>query len=193
MNHQDIQTLKLLEAIEKSSRLSQRYLAEHLDISLGSVNAFLKRLAQNGYCKVRTNPKHRITYMLTQKGLDEKIRLTYAHIQFSLNFYSNAHRKIRHTLGKLEAAGAHDIIFYGTGDLAETTYASLQETPLKFKAMVDDQHEGTLFLGHRVQSFDALTTLSFDKILITAFATAENPMNILMKRNIHKDSIMLIA
>lgn len=193
MNHQDIRTLKFLEAIEKSSRLSQRYLAEHLDISLGSVNSFLKRLAQNGYCTVRTMPKHRITYMLTQKGLDEKTRLTYSYIQFSLNFYSDVHRKIKRTLDKLEADGAHHIIFYGIGDLAEITYASLQETPLKFKAMVDDPHEGKLFLGHRVQSFDALNTLSFDKILITAFSAKENPMNVLMKRNIHKDTITLIT
>ena len=186
MNRQDIRTLKILEAIEKRSRLSQRYLAKHLDISLGLVNSFLKRLVQNGYCRVRTKPKHRITYILTQKGLDEKIRLTYAYIQFSLNFYSDAHRKIQRTLGKLEADGAHNIIFYGTGDLAEITYVSLQETLLKFKAMVDDQHKGQLFFGHRVQSFDALHTLSFDKILITAFSTMENPMNVLMKKNIHK-------
>lgn len=193
MNHQDIRTLKILEAIEKNSLLSQRYLAKHLDISLGLVNSFLKRLVQNGYCSIRTKPKHRITYILTQKGLDEKVRLTYAYIQFSLNFYSNAHRKIVRTLKKLEADGAHNIIFYGTGDLAEITYVLLQETPLKFKAMVDDHHQGQLFFGHRVQSFDALDTLSFDKILITDFSTTENPMDVLMKKHIHKDTIRLIT
>ena len=93
MNHQDIRTLKILEAIEKKPRLRQRYLAKHLDISLGLVNSFLKRLVQNGYCSVRTKPKHGNMYMLTQKGLDEKVRLTYAYIQFSLSFYSDAHRK----------------------------------------------------------------------------------------------------
>jgi hypothetical protein len=41
----------------------------------------------------------------------------------------------------LEEDGTHDIIFCGTSHLAEITYVSLQETPLKiwFKAVVDDQ------------------------------------------------------
>ena len=192
MNHQDIRTLKFLEEIEKSPRLSQRYLAKHLNISLGLVNSFLKRLAKNGFYKVTTVPKNRIKYILTPKGIVEKNRLTYAYIQFSFQFYSDAHHKIKRTLKKLEEDGTHDIIFYGTSHLAEITYVSLQETPLIFKAVVDDQNIGNLFLGHRIQSFDALNTISFDKILITAFSATENPVDILMKKNIHKDKITLI-
>jgi DNA-binding MarR family transcriptional regulator len=193
MNHQDIRTLKFLEEIEKSSRLSQRCLAKHLNISLGLVNSFLKRLAKKGFYRVTTVPKNRIKYILTPRGIVEKNRLTYAYIQFSFQFYSDAHRKIKRTLQKLEADGSHDIIFYGTSHLAEITYASLQETPLKFKAVVDDRNKGNLFLGHRIQSFDALNTLSFDNVLITAFSATENPVDILMKKNIHKDKITLIT
>ena len=192
MNHQDIRTLKILEEIEKSSRLSQRYLAEQLNISLGLVNSFLKRLAQNGLYKVSAAPKNRIHYILTPKGVVEKNRLTYAYIQFSLQFFVDARHKIKRTLKKLEEDGMHDIIFYGTSDLAEVTYASLKETLLKFKAVVDEQHKGNLFLGHRIRSFDALNTISFDKILITAFSTTENPVDVLIKNNIHKDKIVLI-
>jgi DNA-binding MarR family transcriptional regulator len=192
MNHQDIRTLKILEEIEKSSRLSQRYLAEHLSISLGLVNSFLKQLAQKEFYKVTTLPKNRIKYMLTPKGVVEKNRLTYAYIQFSYQFYGDARQKIKRTLKKLEEDGMQDIVFYGTSDLAEIAYVSLQETPLKFKAVVDDQHKGSLFLGHPIQSFNALNTISFDKILITAFSATENPVDILMKKNIHKSKIMLI-
>ena len=192
MNHQDIRTLKILEEIEKSSRLSQRYLAEHLDISLGLVNSFLKRLSKHGFYKVSTAPKNRIKYILTPKGVIEKNRLTYAYIQFSFQFFVDARHKIKRTLKKLEEDGMHDIIFYGTSDLAEITYSSLQETLLKFKAVVDDRHKGNLFFGHRVRSFDALNTISFDKILITAFSAGENPVDVLMKKNIHKDKIILI-
>jgi len=57
METQDIRTLKILEEIESGSRLSQRYLAKQLDISLGLANSFLKRLAKKGYFKVKTVPK----------------------------------------------------------------------------------------------------------------------------------------
>lgn len=192
MNHQDIRTLKILEEIEKGSQLSQRYLAKRLNVSLGLVNSFLKRLAKNGFYKMTAVPKNRITYVLTPKGIVEKTRLTYEYIQYSVQSYLDARRKIKRTLKKLEEDGAHNIVFYGTSDLAEIAYVSLQETPLKFKAVVDDQNKGDMFFGHRIHSFDVLGTIAYDKILITAFSTTENPVDILMKKNIHKDMIMLI-
>jgi hypothetical protein len=92
----------------------------------------------------------------------------------------------------LEEDGIQDIIFYGTSDLAEITYASLQETSLKLKAVVDDKNKGNMFLGQYIQSSDVLNTISFDKILITAISTTENPVDTLIKKNIHKDNIILI-
>lgn len=192
MNHQDIRTLKILEEIDKGSRLSQRHLAKHLNISLGLVNSFLKRLAEKGLYKATAIPKNRITYVLTPEGLVEKTRLTYEYLQFCFKFYSDARQKIRRTLKRLEEDGAHNIVFYGAGELAEITYVSLQDTPLKFKALVDDQNKGNMFLGHRVHSFDVLDTIAFDKILITAFPATENPVDTLIKKNIHKNMIMVI-
>ena len=192
MDSQDIRILKIFEEIEKNSRVSQRYLAEQLNISLGLVNTFVKRLARKGFFRVCAAPKNRIKYILTPKGVMEKNRLTYAYIQFSFQFFTDAHKKIKRTLKKLEEDGIHDIIFYGISDLAEITYLSLKETPLKFKAMVDEQNRDKLFLGHPIRSFDALNTISFDKILITAFSAAENPLDTLIKKKIHKDKIVLI-
>jgi len=192
MDHQDLRTLKILEEIEKSSRLSQRYLAKRLNISLGLVNSFLKRLAKEGFYKVTTVPKNRVNYTLTPKGVVEKTRLTYEYIQFSFHFYIDARSKIKRTLEKLEEDGIQDIIFYGTSDLAEITYVSLQETSLKLKAVVDDQKKGNMFLGQYIQSSEVLNTISFDKILITAISATENPVDTLIKKNIHKDNIILI-
>jgi hypothetical protein len=69
---------------------------------------------------------------------------------------------------------------------------SLQETPLKLKAVVDDKQKNKMFLGHRIQSSDALNSMSFDKILITTISTKENPVEILMGKNIDKDKIVVI-
>ena len=192
MDNQDIRTLKILEEIEKNNRVSQRYLAEHLNISLGLVNSFIKRLAKKGFFRVCAAPKNRNKYILTPKGVVEINRLTYAYIQFSFHFFSDARQKIKQTLKKLEEDGIHDIIFYGISGLAEIAYSSLKETSLKFQAMVDDRNRGKLFLGHPIRSFDALNTISFDKILVTAFSATENPVDILMKKKIPKDKIVLI-
>jgi len=192
METQDIRTLKILEEIESGDQLNQRYLAKQLDISLGLANSFLKRLAKKGYFKVKTVPKNRVKYILTPKGAIEKTRLTYAYIQYSLNFYRDARHKIKRTLNTLEIEGVRDIVFYGMSDLTEITQVSLKETTLKLKAVVDDHNKGGTFLGHSIQSTDVLDTLAFDKILITAIDSSRDPIDKLIEKGIPVEKIITI-
>jgi len=90
MDHKDIRTLKLLEEIEENHVQSQRELAKKLNISLGLVNSFIKRLAHKGFFKITTIPKNRVKYILTPEGAVEKTRLAYKYIQHS---YSNSRCK----------------------------------------------------------------------------------------------------
>jgi len=192
METQDIRTLKILEEIENGDQLSQRYLAKQLDISLGLANSFLKRLAKKGYFKVKTVPKNRVKYMLTPKGALEKTRLTYAYIQYSLKFYRDARQKIKQTLTTLEAQGVRDVVFYGISDLTEITHVSLKETAMNLKALVDDQNIGEMFLGHHIKSLDVLTTINFDKILITAIGSGGDPIDKLKEKGISPSRIVTI-
>ena len=52
MEPRDIKTLFILEAIEKEECQSQRELSRNLNISLGLVNAFIKKLAFRGLFKI---------------------------------------------------------------------------------------------------------------------------------------------
>jgi len=65
MDQQELRTLQLLEEIESNRSPSQRDLATHLNISLGLVNAFMKRLAKKGYFKITNIPRNRVRYILT--------------------------------------------------------------------------------------------------------------------------------
>ena len=192
MDTQDIRTLKILEELDTKTSPSQRYLSKKLNISLGLVNSFLKRLAQKGYFKITTIPRNRVKYILTPKGALEKTRLTYSYIQYSFKFYRDARLLIKHTLKDLEENKIHDIVFYGMSDLAEITYVSLQETTIKLIAVVDDLEKGKMFHGHRIRSSDTLNSISFDKILITAILGSDNPVDTLLKKNINRNKIILI-
>jgi hypothetical protein len=156
------------------------------------VNSFIKRLAQKGYFKITTIPRNRVKYILTPKGALEKTHLTYEYIQFSFKFYRDARHNLKHIFENLEEGGISDIVFYGTSDLAEIAFVSLQETPLKLIAVVDDHKKGNMFLGYRIQSSGVLDSLSFDKILITAISKTEDLVDMLMKKDIHKDKIIVI-
>ena len=139
MDPHDLRTLQLLEEIEKNHMPSQRHLARQLNISLGLVNSFVKRLAQKGYFKITHIPKNRVKYILTPKGAAEKTRLTYEYIKYSYTFYRDARIKLRKLLSELEGQGVGSIAFYGISDFAEIAFLSLQETGISLAAIFDNQ------------------------------------------------------
>ena len=173
MDPQDIRTLKILEKVENDVVPSQRDLARELNISLGLVNSFIKRLIKKGYFKAKHIPTNRIHYFLTPKGASEKSRLTYEFIQHSYHFYKDARQKLRDLYAELESQDVAYIVFYGATDLAEIAHISLQETNINLVAVVDDEKKGKRFMRFVVEHPDRLTSLSFDRILITSANSAE--------------------
>jgi DNA-binding MarR family transcriptional regulator len=173
MDPKDIRTLKILEQVDNDKTPSQRDLAGELNISLGLVNSFIKRLVKKGFVKITTVPKKRIKYILTPRGAAEKTRLTYEYIQYSYNFYKEARQKLRNLYVDLEKKGIRQIIFYGAGDLAEIAYISLHETPIQLVAIVDDAKIGKRFMRLAVTDPALLDGITFDRILITAINSRE--------------------
>ena len=168
MDNQDIRTLRILEEIESHQSVSQRDLARTLNLSLGLVNSFVKRMARKGYFKITTIPKNRARYVLTPKGAAEKTRLTYEFIQYSFQFYKTARGKMQVLLEALSEEKVRRVVFYGASDLAEIAYISLQETPIELVAVVDDFKVGDQFLGRPIVDPSRLATISYDRIIVTA-------------------------
>jgi DNA-binding MarR family transcriptional regulator len=173
MDPKDIRTLKILEKVDKDIVPSQRDLARELNISLGLVNSFIKRLLKKGYFKARQIPKNRIRYYLTPNGASEKTRLTYLYIQHSYNFYKDARQKLRDLYTELESQNVSRIVFYGASDLAEIAYLSMQETNIELVAVFDDDKEGKRFMRYTVAHPDRMGSFSFDRILITSINSTE--------------------
>ena len=87
--------LKLLEAVEQDSRVTQRSLATKLGIALGLTNIYLKRLVRKGYIKCVNVQSNRITYLITPRGIAEKARLTYEFMDYSLHLYGEVRQHLR--------------------------------------------------------------------------------------------------
>jgi len=192
MDHKEIRTLKLLEEIEENHVQSQRELAKKLNISLGLVNSFIKRLAHKGYFKITTIPKNRVKYMLTPEGVVEKTKLTYKYIQHSYNFYKDARHKLRKLFQKLETEGVSLIVFCGASDLAEIAYISLQETSIEMVAVVDMLKAGKQFLGYSVLDPVYLDSLLFDRILITSINSREKILDDIIGNGVPTNKIVTI-
>ena len=192
MDNQDLRTLKILEEIEKNKAPSQRYLAGKLNISLGLVNSFIKRLTQKGFFKIKNIPKNRVKYILTPKGAAEKTRLTYKYIQYSFQFYKSAREKLRILFYGLTKNGNKKIVFYGAGDLAEIAYISLIEVPIELVAVIDDNKAGEIFMDFVITGSDYLSTIYFDKIIITSSDNTENILKSILKKGISRSKVAML-
>ena len=97
--------LKLLEAVQQDSRVTQRGLASKLGIALGLANIYLKRLVRKGYIKCVNVQPNRITYLITPRGIAEKARLTYEFMDYSLHLYGRCASTCATALQECAAAG----------------------------------------------------------------------------------------
>ena len=87
--------MKLLEAVEQDSRVTQRGLATKLGIALGLTNIYLKRLVRKGFIKCVNVQSNRISYLITPRGIAEKARLTYEFMDYSLHLYGAVRQHLR--------------------------------------------------------------------------------------------------
>ena len=192
MNLKDLRTLHLLEEIEKNDSPSQRQLAIHLNVSLGLINSFVKRLSNKGFFKVTHIPKNRVKYLLTPEGVAEKTRLTYEFIKYSYGFYRDAREKLNKLFQELHRQGVKKIIFVGATELAEIAFITLYEAELELVAVLDDDKIGRKFFKHIVGATDCLSTISFDRIIITATDSLERHVKMLHTREIDDKRIVFI-
>ena len=158
--------LKLLEAVEQDSQVTQRGLATKLGIALGLTNIYLKRLVRKGYIKCVNVQSNRITYLITPRGLAEKARLTYEFMDYSLHLYGEVRHHLRKALE--ECAVTHKrVAIYGRGEAAELAYLSLREFGLEPVAIFG-QDNGRDFLGMPIRSIAQHREVEFDLLIIAS-------------------------
>lgn len=84
---------RLLRFLSQHPDASQRDLARELNISLGKVNYCLHALMQKGLVKARnfTNSKNKAAYayILTKKGIEEKVSVTTAFLRRKIEEYGS--------------------------------------------------------------------------------------------------------
>jgi ribosomal protein S25 len=179
--------LKLLEAVEADSRVTQRTLATKLGIALGLTNIYLKRLVRKGYIKCVNVQPNRITYLITPKGIAEKARLTYEFMDYSLHLYGEVRQHLRSVLR--ECAAAHRrVAIYGRGEAAELAYLSLKEFGLDPVAIFDGEG-GREFLGMPVRPIAQHADVAFDLLIIARLDRANDALELLLRDGIPVDKL----
>ena len=181
----DFYARRILTHVEGGRAVSQRSLSRELGIALGFTNLLVRRLVRKGCIEiVKVRPNH-VRYLITPTGIAEKVRLSRAYLENSVQFYREARDRIGEILAALSREWAvpngdcpngcaeKRIAFYGAGELAEIGYICLQDTDLKLVAVVDEDSSKPFFgvpvltpcslqAGHvDGKPFDRLVVMSF--------------------------------
>ena len=103
--------LRLIKEVEEDPSANQRLLSRRLNISLGKTNYLLKELTKKGIIKAADfsrNPgkSSKMRYFLTQKGLQEKISLTFHFLKAKEKEYRRLKEEYEKVNGN--AARSHD-------------------------------------------------------------------------------------
>ncbi len=90
---------KILRILSSRDTLSQRDLSGHINMSLGKTNYLLKSLARKGFIKIRNFAKgdrkiKKVKYVLTQSGLEERVRLTYHYLEMKEQEYLELQKEL---------------------------------------------------------------------------------------------------
>ncbi|MBW2096433.1 MAG: winged helix-turn-helix transcriptional regulator [Deltaproteobacteria bacterium] len=189
---EDFHILRIMGEVDRDGSRTQRELSARLNISLGLVNTFMKRLVNKGYFKVKTLPRNRLKYFLTPKGLTQKSRLTIEYLKYSAHFYREVKELLLEKFEMLEEQGVKRVLFWGTGEVAELAYLYLQQTGVQLRGIIDEQGNGQHFFGFPVEHLDRLHTPDWDRILVTRLDDPERDVRVLMEQGIARDRIITL-
>jgi DNA-binding Lrp family transcriptional regulator len=179
--------LKLLEAVEANSRVTQRTLATKLGIALGLTNIYLKRLVRKGYIKCVNVQPNRISYLITPRGIAEKARLTYEFIDYSLHLYGEVRQHLRAVLQDCAAVDKR-VAIYGRGEAAELAYLSLKEFGLEPVAIFDGEG-GEAFLGIRVRPVNEHAQVAFDLLIVATLDGSNQSIAALIRDGVPEEKL----
>ena len=192
MDKENIHILRLMGEIERDASPSQRELSSRLNLSLGLVNTFIKRLVSKGYFKVKNMPRNRVKYFLTPKGLARKSKLTVEYLQYSVNFYKDIKNLLINKFKEMEKARLNTVMFFGAGEVAELAYLYLQLTDLQLVGIIDDGQDGGDFFEFGVDGLDLLDQKDWDVILLTRLDNTDQDIETLVGKGVNPDKIAIL-
>jgi len=144
--------LNTLLEIKQNPSLTQRSLSHRLNISLGLTNAILQNLIHRGWIKAKKLTGRKILYLITPQGMARATNLIYDRFRETQNYYQYTKELLTSYLADLYNQGKKRAIIYGTNQLAEITYLSLLDSPLKLHSILTDDPSSPKkkFLGHEL-------------------------------------------
>jgi hypothetical protein len=164
--------LEFLTAIERGEVVTQMTLRKRIGVSIGLINALVKRGMHNGYVKARKVPFKRYAYYVTPKGFSEKSRLVAIYLENSLAFFRAARSEYGDIFARARADGRSRLVLVGSGELADIAILAAWGQGLTLLGLLDsDTSQGQHYGVTGIRSLDEIGP--FDAVVITDSRTPQ--------------------
>lgn len=172
------ETVDLLSNVAGGQPKSQHALARHLGVSVGLVNALIRRAVRKGLIKVKQAPARRYAYYLTPQGFAEKSRLVAEYMDFSLSFFRKARGEYAGIFAICQRNRYRRVLLCGAGELAEIAGLAAGEADVELIGVLDAESSRTRInglpvlrdlgeLGHLGDVGEASAACAVDCIVLT--------------------------
>jgi DNA-binding MarR family transcriptional regulator len=103
----------LLNEIAQDPLVTQANLSDRLDIAVGSVNWYIKRLINRGWIKVSHLDRTRLKYDLTPEGMRIFTQRALSYARDSLKVYGNFRKKAKSLVDEITQKGIRQVYIEG--------------------------------------------------------------------------------
>jgi len=185
--------LQVLEALTEDQGITQRALADRLDIAVGLANLYVKRLMQKGYIKCVNVRPNRLRYLLTPKGIAEKARLTYEFMNYSLRLYRQARERLVDALPPASASPRVCICVHGGTEAAELTYLALRERGIEPAAVLTTGDSRGTFLGMPIHPVSRHREVEYDVVVLATLDPPDRVQGHLLDAGISREKLVFLT
>lgn len=138
---------QFLEQLEDKKTITQKDLSIKLKVSIGFVNALIKKFLKKGLIKAKQAPYKRFIYYLTPKGFSEKSKLISDYIESSLDIF----RTLRGEFTQIFLNHRDkNFVLFGISEITEICIISALENKVKISYIVDKNYTNEEYLGIKV-------------------------------------------
>ncbi len=139
--------LNFLSYLEDGKETTQKNISNNISVSIGFINALIKKFLKKGVIKIKQAPYKRFIYYLTPQGFSEKARLVNEYFNDSLFFFKSLRLEFNKLFSKDRCSSYY---LYGTGEVCEIALLSAKENKKKILSIIDPSFKKKKYLDFNV-------------------------------------------
>ncbi|HQB07426.1 MAG TPA: winged helix-turn-helix transcriptional regulator [Rectinema sp.] len=117
LSHNELTVLESLH--DSDSGISQREIARRTGLSVGLINAVIKKLVKTGYVKTSHLNRRSLDYLLTPEGFAQTAMRSYRYVVRTVKSYRGIQIQMEGIFDKLSGEGISTYYLNGDGEVAE--------------------------------------------------------------------------